>query len=317
LRDTYHRADVFLDTTNEDTLTLSVSRFIELIFGNTLHTPSRSEYAMFHAKAAALRSAELGRQVGAAISRENGDIVAVGTNEVPRAGGGLYWCDDKPDMREFVRGFDSNDEHKRNLICDTLIRLRQSGWLSSEQSTKSAAKLLEDVLFGEKPVLSAQALIRNIIEYGRAVHAEMAAIVDAARRGVSIAGCTIHVIAFPCHLCARHIVAAGIMRVIYIEPYPKSLAAELYPDSISVESGRLAEEVLFEPFVGVAPRQYMHLFEAAMRKDRNGKAIPFDPTKADMRYSASEILYIDEEDLAIKQLSSILNDGLLFGGVNA
>jgi hypothetical protein len=78
LRDTYHRADIFLDTTNEETLSQSVSRFIELIFGNTLHTPSRAEYSMFHAKAAALRSAELGRQVGAAISRDNGDIVAVG-----------------------------------------------------------------------------------------------------------------------------------------------------------------------------------------------------------------------------------------------
>jgi deoxycytidylate deaminase len=116
LRDTYHRADIFLDTTNEETLSQSVSRFIELIFGNTLHTPSRAEYSMFHAKAAALRSAEMGRQVGAAISRDNGDIVAVGTNEVPRAGGGLYWAGDKPDMREFVLGFDSNDLNKRNLI---------------------------------------------------------------------------------------------------------------------------------------------------------------------------------------------------------
>ncbi len=112
LRDTYHRADVFLDTTDENTLAASVSRFIELVFGNTFHTPSRSEYAMFHAKAAALRSSELGRQVGAAISRENGDIIAVGTNEVPRAGGGLYWCDDKPDMREWILGYDSVDEHK-------------------------------------------------------------------------------------------------------------------------------------------------------------------------------------------------------------
>ncbi len=105
--------------------------------------------------------------------------------------------------------------------------------------------------------------------------------------------------------------------MIYIEPYPKSLAAELYPDSISVESGRRDEEVLFEPFVGIAPRQYMQLFEMGTRKDRNGKAIPFDEAKANMRYSASEILYIDEEDLAIQQLSTTLNEGLLFGGRDA
>lgn len=316
LRDTYHRADIFLDTTNEEILSQSVSRFVELLFENTLHTPSRAEYSMFHAKAAALRSAELGRQVGAAISRDNGDIVAVGTNEVPRTGGGLYWAGDMPDMREFALGCDSSDENKRNLVGDTLNKLKQAGWLSPVQSNKDVSRLVDEALDGEKPVLSNQSLIRNIIEYGRAVHAEMAAIVEAARRGVSIAGCTIYVVAFPCHLCARHIVAAGIKRVVYIEPYPKSLAAELYPDSIKVESGgSTSEYVLFEPFVGVAPRQYMRLFETGVRKDSKGNAILFDPSKADVRYSASERLYIDEEDWALKQLSSVVNgQGSLFGG---
>ena len=307
LRDTYHRADVFVDTENDETLERSVSRFVELIFSNTFHTPTRDEYAMFHAKAAALRSAELSRQVGASIARSNGDIVAVGTNEVPRAGGGLYWCGDIPDKREFERGSDSNDEHKRNLIGDTLKRLKAAGWLSFEQSKKDEAQLVNDVLAGDKPVLSSQSLIRNIIEYGRAVHAEMAAIVDAARRGVNVSECTMYVMTFPCHLCARHIVASGIRKVIYIEPYPKSLAADLYPDSIRVEGGSESSlQVLFEPFVGVAPTQYMQLFEAGVRKDKNGKAIPFDPLNADMRYSASEILYMEREDWEINQLSNIL-----------
>jgi len=319
LRGTYHRADVFLDTTNEEMLGKSVSRFVELIFSNTLHTPTRREYGMFHAKAAALRSAELGRQVGAAISHENGDILAVGTNEVPRAGGGLYWCEDKPDMREFALGHDSNDEHKRNLIADTLVRLQQAGWLAPAKSQAKASELVKDALSGELPALSKQSLIRNVIEYGRAVHAEMAAIVDAARRGVGIAGSTMFVTAFPCHLCARHIVAAGIRRVLYIEPYPKSLAAELYPDSIRVESVSVCnDQVSFEPFVGIAPRQYMYLFEAIGRKDHEGNAIIFDANKAQMRYRASERIYLEEEDLALRKLSTILDrQGSLFGGEHA
>jgi deoxycytidylate deaminase len=326
LRDTYHRADVFLDTTDEDTLSRSVARFVELIFGNTLHTPTRDEYVMFHSKAAALRSAELGRQVGAAIARSNGDIVAVGTNEVPRAGGGLYWCDDKPDMREFMRGVDSNDTHKRNLIADTLMRLQKAGWLNIEKASTSTKDLVNDALTDEPPALGSQSLIRNVIEFGRAVHAEMAAIVDAARRGVAIADCTIFVTAFPCHLCARHIVAAGISKVVYIEPYPKSLAAELYPDSIKVEGvcGD-ADVVLFSPFVGVAPRQYMQLFEAGRRKDKNGTAILFNPEKANPRYSSPERVYLENEDLMLKKLADTLNrQGTLFavkgdkiGGGNA
>jgi len=316
LRDTYHRADVFIDTTDEDTLSRSISRFVELIFGNTLRTPSRSEYAMFHAKAAALRSAELGRQVGAAISRTNGDIVAVGTNEVPRAGGGLYWCDDSPDMREFVRGTDSNDENKLNLVVDTLKQLKEGGWLSQSKTSLSPMELASAAIAGEEPVLSKQSMIRNVIEYGRAVHAEMAAIVDAARRGVEISECIMYVTAFPCHLCARHIVASGIRRVAYIEPYPKSLAAELYPDSIKVEGGpNCSDQVIFEAFVGISPRQYMQLFEASIRKTKDGKAMLFDAARAELRYCASERLYLEDEDSLMKALATTLSrQGSLFGG---
>lgn len=321
LRDTFHRADVFLDTTNEETLEQSISRFIELIFGNTLHTPFRSEYVMFHAKAAALRSAELGRQVGCAISRTNGDIVAVGTNEVPRAGGGLYWCDDKPDMREFVRGTDSSDEHKQHLAADTLRRLQESGWLVPSKSLLSVPELVRDAFSGDAPALSKQSMIRNVIEYGRAVHAEMAAIVDAARRGVSISDCTLYVTTFPCHLCARHVVAAGVMKVVYIEPYARSLAADLYPDSIKIESGaNSVDHVMFEPFVGISPRQYMKLFEAeaSVRKNKDGKVILFDMAKAELRYRAFERLYLEEEDALMNDLTaSLAQQGVLFGGEHA
>jgi deoxycytidylate deaminase len=314
MRDTYHRADVFVDTTEFETLTKSVERFVELIFGNTLHTPTRDEYAMFHARGAALRSSELGRQVGAAIVRDNGDIVAVGTNEVPKAGGGLYWCGDKPDMREFVRGFDSNDAHKRTLIADTLKRLIQKNWLEPKLAVIDLESLVNKAVASDSGPLDAQSMIRNVIEFGRAVHAEMAAIVDSARRGVGISECTMFVTTFPCHLCARHVVAAGIKKLIYIEPYPKSLAAELYPDSISVDNPEgCSEQVLFKPFVGVAPRQYMRLFHARDRKDKEGKAIPFNPATALPRFSASERLYRDNEDLMLRNLGGILSrQGLLF-----
>jgi hypothetical protein len=89
VRDTFPLADVFVDASGPKSTKESVKRFVELVFGTEIHTPSRDEYGMFHAQAAALRSAALGRQVGATITSEDGDIVAVGTNEVPRAGGGL------------------------------------------------------------------------------------------------------------------------------------------------------------------------------------------------------------------------------------
>src|SRR2546427_6919506 len=47
----------FNDTATTEIYTLSlhdalpISRFIELLFGNTFHTPTKQEYAMFHAQA--------------------------------------------------------------------------------------------------------------------------------------------------------------------------------------------------------------------------------------------------------------------------
>lgn len=314
LRDTFHRADAFMDTTDPATLRESITRVVELLFGNTFHTPTKGEYAMFHAQAAALRSAELGRQVGAAIARSDGDIVAVGTNEVPMAGGGLYWCDERPDQREFVLGYDSNDLHKRNLLADTLKHLQQAGWLVPEKTTTDVRKLTEEALDGEKPVLPKSSQIRSLIEFGRAVHAEMAAIVEAARRGISVSECTMFVTTFPCHLCARHIVASGILRVRYIEPYAKSLAAELYPDSIAVEGSEAnSHQMIFEPFVGIAPRQYMNLFSARNRKSASGQVIRFNPSGAVPRSSAPERVYIESEDEMLATLTTAMRiQGLLF-----
>jgi deoxycytidylate deaminase len=302
-RDTFHRADVFVDMSDRTALRANLNRFIELLFGNTFQTPTKAEYAIFHAQAAALRSAELGRQVGAAISTEEGDIVAVGTNEVPKAGGGLYWCDDRPDRREFREGFDSNDEHKRHLVGEMIGFLKQAGWFNRQTSRLSLDDLVSSALAPTNPVIPKDSKVRNLIEYGRAVHAEMAALTDAARRGVSVSGCRMYVTAFPCHLCARQIVAAGIKRLFYIEPYAKSLAAELYPDSISVDGAdRTLQQIPFEPFGGVAPRQYMNLFLAAKRKTENGEAVLFRPNLARLRYHDLHRVYLENEDQMIKNL---------------
>jgi len=314
LRDTFHRADAFVDTTDPGALRESITRVVELIFGNTFHTPNKDEYAMFHAQAAALRSAELGRQVGAAIAENEGDIVAVGTNEVPKARGGLYWCGEIPDQRECVLGYDSNDLHKRNLLTDTLKHLQAAGWLAPEKARTELRKLTREAFDGEKPVLPESSQIRNLIEFGRAVHAEMAALAEAARRGISVSGCTMFVTTFPCHLCARHIVASGILRVRYIEPYAKSLAAELYPDSIAVEGTEAtSHQIVFDPFVGVAPRQYMRLFSAQNRKSDSGQVTRFSPSGAVPRWSSPERVYIDSEDVMLATLTKAMRfQGLLF-----
>jgi cytidine deaminase len=120
-------------------------------------------------------------------------------------------------------------------------------------------------LLDESPDVKDSKLM-DIIEFGRIIHAEMSAICDAARRGVSIANATLYCTTFPCHLCAKHIVASGISRVVYIEPYPKSYAEKLHADSIEVEGADGVQKVSFEPFLGVSPYRYRDLFEKGKRK---------------------------------------------------
>jgi deoxycytidylate deaminase len=117
---------------------------------------------------------------------------------------------------------------KRLATGEILERLKAKKWLAPNRSSTQVAQF-EKLIEGTR--------ITNLIEFNRAVHAEMAALTDAARRGVSVRGCVLHATTFPCHGCAKHIVAAGIRRVVYVEPYPKSLAEELHSDAVAMTQG--------------------------------------------------------------------------------
>jgi len=61
--------------------------------------------------------------------------------------------------------------------------------------------------------------------------------------------------------------AAGISRVVYVAPYAKSQALALHRDSIDLAPAKPSKKLVpFMPFVGVAPRRYLELFDADWRK---------------------------------------------------
>jgi cytidine deaminase len=234
---------------------------------------------MFHAQAAAYRSAALSRQVGAAITTREGAVVAVGTNDVPKSGGGLYWEGDDPDGRDHVIRRDSSDVVRRSMLAEVLERLINAGWLRDEKTSAGVEELVSEALDQATPPILKGSQVMRVVEYGRAVHAEMAAIVDAASRGVSVKDGTLFTTTYPCHNCARHIIAAGIARVVYVEPYPKSLTFELHKDAM-VNDSVAADRVAFEAFMGLAPRRYMEFFEMVPRKRRGGEIVEWDKRTA-------------------------------------
>lgn len=65
----------------------------------------------------------------------------------------------------------------------------------------------------------------------RALHAEQNAIIQAALHGVSTEGAMIYVTHQPCFTCAKMIINAGIVRVVYGEGYPDELARQVLEEA--------------------------------------------------------------------------------------
>ncbi len=267
LEKTFHLADFFVDTDDRPGCSTAIHRFVELLYGNPFLTPSRGEYAMYHANAAKARSSDPSRQVGCAIAAEDGSIVAVGTNDVPKAHGGLYWEGDKPDGRDFAVGsLGSRDARQREILEELVsmaLRAKNDG-AGARRGEMTASEIVQKMM--QDPAFRHSKF--NVIDVGRPVHAEMDAITTAARRGTRVQGYDLYTTTFPCHNCAKHIVAAGLASVRFIEPYPKSIAGGLYPDSIAVDDQGPDQEgkIPFVPFVGVAPKRYLDFYAGAGRK---------------------------------------------------
>ncbi|WP_081285160.1 deaminase [Tritonibacter mobilis] len=256
----YHGGDVFVGGNKKD-ISEQISRFIEAFFGSNFISPSKDELGSHLAKTASLRTLDLSRQVGAAIMSPEGDVITLGCNEVPKPLGGNYWEDDTDPQRDIERGVEPNKLETTRLIHDFIHALSKIEKLGLDPDLILKDPALEDIL--------KNAFVSDITEFGRITHAEMTALSDAARLGRSTLGATIYVTTFPCHNCAKHLVAAGIKRIVYIEPYTKSKAFELSGDALS-KSKTDSGKVVVEHFIGISPRRYGRIFEKP-KKRRDSK----------------------------------------------
>lgn len=292
--DAFHLSDFFVENTQDKEIVGAagakaenpdwsvqdeLGRLVDILTFKRICRPRPNETAMYHAHGARMRSSCLSRQVGAALLDLKGNVLATGTNEVPRAGGGVYggafdgFSDTDPDPgndhRCFLsKGYCSNTRSQNDIIDDLFATIKE----------------LPDEIDDDLRRRVRKTKIGQLVEYSRAVHAEMDALLSAAREGVSTIGSRLYVTTYPCHNCARHIVAAGVDEVQFIEPYLKSQALPLHGDAITdsvdgwvppsqfynspvEERTRKFAQVLFRPFKGVAPRLYRRSF----LKDRDLK----------------------------------------------
>ncbi|MBQ2663441.1 MAG: cytidine deaminase [Clostridia bacterium] len=294
-QDAFQNSDYFINVTNNtDEIKNCVFRLVDLLFGNPFITPTFDEYAMFMAYAASLRSADLSRQVGAVVTKNN-EILTSGANDCPRYKGGLYWqlhkdnkYFDEDDGRDYTIGYDSNKKEQTDLINKILENLKLP-------------------ISDENVQLVRKSGIGSLTEYGRVVHAEMEALLACARNNISSMDSIMYMTTFPCHNCAKHIIAAGVVKVVYIEPYPKSKAVDFYRKEISTSEQDSNNKVVFIPFSGVGPRRYIDLFAMTTakwgvkkRKNNDGKKINWDRKESNIRSPMLPMTYLDYEKVAYK-----------------
>ena len=297
VRDTMHLSDFFIRNDEDDPKSNLevISRFFDLLFRAEIHTPTNDETGMYAAMSAAAGSSCLSRQVGAAIMDTHGNIIGQGRNDVPKFGGGLYSEQDiNTDRRCFKQTGAKchNDFHKESLIDSIMTEIQKELPLPPQ----SHAQLKNIIL--KSPV-------KSLIEFSRSVHAEMDAILSVARnRAGEIVGSSIYTTTYPCHNCARHIVAAGLSKAVFIEPYTKSKALTLHDDAISESPKDKGKKVTFLQFEGVAPRNMLILFDAADARKVGGKLRTVNKKTARPSSQVPLDGYVVREQLVIHDISS-------------
>ena len=247
-----------------DKINNECKRLLNLLFNSSIITPRQDEYGMHLAAISANRSACLSRQVGSAIIAENGTVLASGCNDVPQFGGGLYTSESLRDNRCFAKSLMCHNDDEKRIIADEIVKT-----LREEKIDGLNDQHFELI----KTMLLKKTRLKQLIEFSRAVHAEMDAIIEVARSGkAGLVGSTMYVTTYPCHNCAKHIIDAGIKRVVFIEPYVKSLAQKLHSDAIN---NPLQEKnpnmVSFDNYGGVSPKRWAEWFSIHGERKKESK----------------------------------------------
>lgn len=221
--------------------------------------PDRYEHALFLAEGQSRRSAGMRGGVGCVLIDAVGDVIALGTNEVPRAGGGQYWADSPDDARDLRNGVDPAWESKMALVRAVLEYTEQAQGGSFGDLTSLAARFIDQLdNGGQDGRPSHDSAAQTLESLGRVVHAELAALASAARHGSAAVGSEAVVTRPPCRQCLRQLIVTGVSKVRFLG-HADAAHYPFHADAISIDGATLAK-VHVAPFTGVTPRGYDKTF---------------------------------------------------------
>jgi len=239
--------------------------------------PEWTETAMHMAYSMSVRSSCICRQVGSVIEGSNGYIVGAGWNDV---GAGQIGCgyrhyedfknldesvliSNPPGDEEFRRwlvmygssdgdSFCYKDKYSEYTIRKKLKKIEKDRPEEFKKPGRKEKKYLAQYLQKELNV--------KMMQYCRALHAEENAILQTSVvGGMGLRGSIIYSTTFPCELCAKKIYQAGIKKIIYTEPYPRSISKDVF-----FQDG--TRKIDFEQFEGVKSQSYFRLYKSTIDK---------------------------------------------------
>lgn len=201
--------------------------------------PTHVERNMNLAYSMSLNSTCICRQVGAVIV-EDGYIVGAGWNDAERERLGCLYR---------LRGDIDRTNKDSFPICSEIddARFRKIIRGTGENPDFSFCYKDEYAKLKDSP--------KSSLQQCRALHAEENAILQTSRiGGKGLREAAIYTTTFPCELCAKKILQVGINRVIYCEPYPRSVSKDVFfREGLS--------DIKIRPFAGVKSASFFRLFK--------------------------------------------------------
>ncbi|HDV5711125.1 TPA: hypothetical protein RJD49_002849 [Legionella pneumophila] len=256
----------------KDKVKLEMKKFVKQLLGQYDEYPSQDEFGMNLAHQVSVRSNFPGaRHIGAAIISNQGEVLSVASIRAPSQSSNTYLSDQ-------LKVSDGYEEYKTKIDY----------W--SEQLKKVSIDESKNII----------KFIQDTLDFHPCTHAEIAAIIDAAKIGVSVRGATLYTTTFPCHLCAKEIINSGINRVVYLEAYPKSKNKELYPNLVDFEPKNKTDLIPFDFYYGIGPKRFIYAY--SLKNKSNNDCYP--PL---MRYEIPKYYEKKENDI-IEYVKSILEE---------
>ncbi|WP_133139670.1 deaminase [Legionella genomosp. 1] len=207
-----------------------IKKFVKIVCGEYIDYPTQDEFGMNLAYQVSVRSNFPGdRHIGASILTEQGEVIAVASIRAPSQSSNPTFGD----QCLITEGYE-------------IYKIKIEKWV----------KYLKE-LEPNQNVNEISSFLKDSLDFHPCTHAEIAAIIDAAKVGISVRNCTLYTTTFPCHLCAKEIVNSGIKRVVYLEAYPKSKNKELYPNVIDFDPKNKSKLLPFDFYYGVGPPNFV------------------------------------------------------------